>query len=127
MEQAGDARDLSRIAEGTPPLLQRLDMFSEAFARLEAGEKKPEPQDAPPQESIDRETLIEAWQALTDFVAQMDYEDSSFILTELKGYALPPEEEARAMVAEEALERLDWEELGNVAQEVLAALTGEKT
>ncbi len=127
LEQAGDARDLACIAEKTPLLLRKLDELSEAFARLDTTEEKQMSEDASASETMDRDTWTEAWQALSDFVDQMDFEDSDFVLNELRGYAMSPEEAAQVSMAEGALAHLDWEELGTMCREALTMLTGEET
>ncbi len=117
MEQAGDAENDLLIREKTPALLEMMDEFAAAFATLQTGSAEPDDADRP---DIDETTLVEAWQALDDFVQQMDYEDSEFVLQELSDYRLPEEDARTKDLLRTALDGLDWMKMGDLIREALA-------
>ena len=67
---------------------------------------------------------MEAWQALDDFVQQMDYEDSEFVLQELSDYRLPEEDARTKDLLRTALDGLDWMKMGDLIREALARREG---
>ncbi|MCR5674316.1 MAG: EAL domain-containing protein [Lachnospiraceae bacterium] len=107
MEQAGDRLDVALIREKTPALLEALEALGDKLRTfLGGGEEAQADADLP---AIDEVTLKEAWQTLRDFASQMDYEDSVFVLDELRGYALSEADRTRVKKLSDALELLDWD------------------
>ncbi|MCR4763450.1 MAG: EAL domain-containing protein [Lachnospiraceae bacterium] len=121
MEQAGDRQDVELIREKTPDLLERLKSLGASLAEFEGGAQEDDA-DLPP---IDERTLTEAWEALLDFARQMDYEDGTFVLDELKSYRLPPVEKERMKEITAAWDRLDWDAVTGVLEGALHGGAGE--
>ncbi len=119
LEQAGDAADTETLVNNTPGLLAHLDdikgRLEEVFATGESTGPK-EKSDEPPMDDV---TLKEGYQALADFVAAMDYDDSSFVLSEMEDNALPEAHAARIRDLRSALDVLDWERMTQIISEVL--------
>ncbi|MCR5094573.1 MAG: EAL domain-containing protein [Lachnospiraceae bacterium] len=117
LEQAGDARDLAVIGEKTPPLLQNLRGFRQRIEAVFAQEGEiADEQDLP---EIDAASLADAWHTLQDFAGQMDFDDCQYVLNEIKGYRLDKEQRNTVNRALKALDELDWELVGSLAQEAL--------
>ncbi|MCR5179095.1 MAG: EAL domain-containing protein [Lachnospiraceae bacterium] len=119
LEQAGDAGDTETIESKTPVLLDHLEDIDARLKKVfsaDDGAKEKEGSDEPP---IDDVTLKEGYQALADFVASMDFDDSSFVLDEMAGYVLPKTDAARIQSLREALEILDWDKMTGIINEAL--------
>ena len=54
--------------------------------------------------------LRDAYKTLSDFAMSMDYENSIFVLDELKNYRLKDEDESRINSIRDAIDNLDWDE-----------------
>ncbi|MBE7003158.1 MAG: response regulator [Ruminococcaceae bacterium] len=111
MEAAGNAEDTALIDEKTPELLELYRAFAE---RLQAIFETGEDENLPP---ADEGTLREAYAAITECAAMMDYDMTESVLDSLKGYRLPPEDAKRVENIRDAMMELDWERVAALAGE----------
>lgn len=109
LEQAGDEGNVELIRGKTEGFLDDIRQLGRTLSDILDGE---------PQSSDDRKELPEiepnmlrdAYKTLSDFAMSMDYENSIFVLDELKNYKLKEEDERRINSIRNAIDNLDWDE-----------------
>ena len=107
LEHAGDAGNTEEIGRKTPRLLEMCDSFKEKLSPIETDNETDEAliADKP---AISADELSNAYKAIAEFVPQMDYEAVEMVLSELKEYKLPPEDEKKFKNLEKLLRNFDW-------------------
>jgi HPt (histidine-containing phosphotransfer) domain-containing protein len=110
LEHAGDKDDRDLIRSKTPKLLELCNSFKEKLSPVETISDTEEfsNSDKP---AISAEEIKNAYKAIAEFAPQMDYEAVEMVLSELKEYKLPPEDEKRVKNLEKLLRNFDW---GNI-------------
>ena len=103
LEDAGNKEDRAFIDEHTGRLLSDYEAFKEKLAGLH------EEGDAGDKEMISGDELDKAYRALADVIPQMDYDAVEMILEELRGYALPDEDDSRLKELAKMLKVFDWD------------------
>ena len=105
MENAGNREDKDYIDANVKSLLAEYTKYKEKLSRIH------ESSDNEGKEMIPEKVLKEAYKAFSDVIPQMDYDSVEMILDNLKGYALPPEDDERIKEAEKMLRSFDWDGL----------------
>ena len=108
LENAGDNGDRNIIDKNTSRLLGMCATFKEKLSpitdvmekcRANSGDKP----------AISPEDLSNAYEAIRDFVPQMDYDAVEMVLSELKEYTLPEKDREKCDRLEKLLRNFDWE------------------
>ena len=105
MEDAGKAQDIASIKAHTAALLELYRSFETKLACLAHGESD-EDSGLP---EVDADTLADAYQALSDVIAMMDYDSVEMILASMEEYHLPKEDAGRFQKLGTLLRQFDWE------------------
>ncbi len=103
LEDAGNREDMDFINENTYRLLDVYEAFKEKLKKLH------EEEDSAVKEAIPAEELKGAWSALADVIPQMDFDAVEMILEQLKGYALPEEDDRKIKELGRMLKLFDWD------------------
>ncbi len=106
LECAGDENKIDVIKAKTMDLLADYRTLGERLSELMP---KEESQDEEELNDIDDAMLNDAYKTLLEFAMAMDYEDSVFVLDELRNYRVSKEEKERITAIHDAVERLDWD------------------
>lgn len=114
LEQAGDNKDIDLIKKETYGLLND---FRELGIRLSQILTKDEDNDEDGLPEIDIDMLNDAYNTISEFAASMDYENTLFVLGELKNYKFTDEERNRIKEIHSAVENLDWEKVSAIIEE----------
>ena len=101
------------IRKRTPLLLKNLDNLVEKLGALyalqdEAGEDL---------ETVDEQTLKDAYQALKEFADGMDFENASFVLEEMAGYRLSSADRQAFEEIGRAVNQLDWSKVIDIIRQ----------
>lgn len=107
LEAAGKAQDIDTIRRDSGHLLLDYRAYSDKLERLSED-------DAADKEEIDPETLAEAYEALTELSAVMDYDSVEMVLDSVKEYRLPEQDEKRIKELRIKLKELDWEAVSSL-------------
>lgn len=111
MEEAGNAKDWQKIDDGTGDLLKEyrsyLDKLSPLSEDNSAGKKPP----------VESAMLADAYDSLSGFIDAMDYDLAEMVLSSMKEYALPAEDEKRFREMGQKLVDLDWDGMKNLLPE----------
>ncbi|MBR1476722.1 MAG: response regulator [Lachnospiraceae bacterium] len=102
LEKAGNEEDTESIERDTPALLEEYRSFIESLRDNKEEEKLP---------LISAVKLMEAYRALREFAASLDFDNAEFIINEVDKYRLPKAEEKRYAGIKEALMNLDWDRI----------------
>ncbi len=108
MEYAGKANDMEKINTKTPELLtlyrsykEKLEPIKKIFASKEKG-------------AISDAEIASAYDALREFIPQMDYDAVEMILDEMKVYYLPEEDYKLFGKLSDLLKNLDWDGMASL-------------
>lgn len=108
LEGCGDKEDWEEITEKTPALLDAYRKLSKALAGTEADEVESEVDDRP---LIPEEELKGAYAGIRELVTAFDFDGAGDILSLLKGYRLPEEEQERFGEISDLVTKLDRDKL----------------
>lgn len=103
MEDAGNAENAALIDEKTPELLELFRSYSGTLKPLFDAAQEDD------REMIDPDTLVSAYESLSECAEMMDYDMAEMALDSLQEYRLPPEDAKRVEDIRAALTELDWE------------------
>ncbi|WP_049945399.1 hybrid sensor histidine kinase/response regulator [Butyrivibrio sp. AC2005] len=103
MEEAGKNGDIEAIKEETPKLLQMYREFSEKLSQL--SEKTREDT----REVCDEDTINEAYEALKEFAALMDYDSFEMVLEDMTNYNCGEENNEKFSQLQRMLKELNWD------------------
>ena len=103
LEEAGNKENMAFIEGNTDKLLSDLRSYKEKLARMK-GEGASDDR-----EEMDPAELKEAYEAIREFIPQMDYDAVEMTIAQLKEYKLPPEDEEKVTELEKKLKVLDWD------------------
>lgn len=103
MEEAGKSGNLDEIKNDTPTLLTLYREFSEKLSQLSA---KAETDDRP---SCDEDTIREAYDALKEFAAMMDYDSFEMVLNDMSAYNCGKEQNEKFEMLQRMLKELNWD------------------
>ncbi len=111
LEKAGNENDLDKITSKTGRLLEMYSGYKEKLSEIgttpeEIVEGDSEPCDKP---AVSESDLANAYEALKEFIPQMDYDAVEMIISEIKEYQLPKRDEEIFTKLEKMLPTLDWE------------------
>ena len=105
LEAAGNEGNVERIEKDTGRLLEIYRSYKDKLSRIK--------QEIPEQEddriAISQDDLANAYEAIKEFVPQMDYDAVEMVLAELKEYKLPPEDAKKIAEVEKLLKNIDWD------------------
>lgn len=107
LEKAGNENDTEMINKETGNLLSIFRSYSEKLSRLK--EKAADVETDDKKDPISEDELGSAYEALKEFIPQMDYDAVEMILSELKEYDLPDKDRQIFDRLEKMLPALDWE------------------
>ncbi|MBE5827331.1 MAG: response regulator [Butyrivibrio sp.] len=103
LEEAGNNGDIPKIEKLTGKLLKMYRAYKDKLSRID---EEPEEDDRIP---ISEADLANAYEAIKEFVPQMDYDAVEMVLSELKEYRLPPEDDKKIKEIERLLKNIDWD------------------
>ena len=103
LEDAGNSHDINMIRNDTGQLLSDYRAYKDKLSRLGIKE------DDSHKEMIRQEELDDAYMALKDVIAQMDYDSVEMIVEQLSSFKLPEDDEILVSELERAMRRFDWE------------------
>jgi HPt (histidine-containing phosphotransfer) domain-containing protein len=107
LEEAGNNGDLEFIKHNTKELLDDLKGFKEKLSFIDT--KDPAGKEQIKKEPISSAELKNAYEALLEFIPQMDCDAVEMVIGELKEYELPGKDEELLKKLEDLLGRFDWE------------------
>ena len=109
LEAAGNKNDIAFIMNNTEKFLSDYESFKDKLARI-----KNKPGSDSEKEPIPEEELKDAYEALTDFIPQMDYDSVEMIIDSVLEYKLPENDEHKFNELERLLRKFDWDEMERV-------------
>jgi len=104
LESAGNAGNIAFIRENTDELLKRCQACFTDLGRL-----SPSEENLQMREMVPADLLEDAYESLLEFAGAMDFELSGMVLSSLKEYRLPDEDEKRMREVEMLMGQLDWD------------------
>ncbi len=110
LEEAGKKRDLKTFDEHIDELLTMFRGYKENLASL------PVEKDLIKKEPISDDALLDAYEALKSFAAQMDVDAIRMILDELAIYELKPVDQDKIETINRKLLQFDWDEIEKLLQ-----------
>ncbi|WP_081842978.1 hybrid sensor histidine kinase/response regulator [Butyrivibrio sp. WCE2006] len=110
LEDAGNKKDTEYIAAHTEELLSCYTEYLKKLERLRKDEE--EPGDDKPE--IPGDVLADAYEALKEVIAQMDYDSVEMIIKQLKEYKLPENDQDKITRLEKNLKLFDWDEMEHI-------------
>ncbi|MBO7335903.1 MAG: response regulator, partial [Lachnospiraceae bacterium] len=110
LEDAGNAKDMAFIDENTGKLMAIYRDFKTKLSPLDSGNEE----DDAGKPEIPSEELAEAYEALKEFVPQMDYDAAEMTLDQLKEYRLPEEDREKVKELEKNLKVFNWDEMERI-------------
>ena len=105
LEEAGNKQDIDYIKDNADKLVSDYTEFKDKLSRL----KKEEDDEG--KEPIPEDELKGAYEALREFIPQMDYDSVEMIIGDLKKYKLPDEDKARIDQLSQLLKTFDWDKM----------------
>ncbi|MCR4589680.1 MAG: response regulator [Lachnospiraceae bacterium] len=114
LEDAGNKEDRGFINENAARLLSEYLDFKDKLKGLR------DAADSNDKEMIPEAELKDAYSALADVIPQMDYDSVEMILSQLKEYALPEEDERRVKELEGMLRLFNWDGMEALISETLS-------
>ncbi len=112
LEDAGNREDLEFIEANNERLLLLYRSYIMRLERL--GNSTGEDRDLPP---ISEDVLKDAYEALTEFVGQMDYDGVDMVLGQLKEYSLTGDDDVKIKALGKALKVFDWDEMEKILEQ----------
>ncbi len=109
LEEAGKREDKAFIADNTNELLALYNSYKGRLERFSENENGTE---------IDPEELKEAYEALKEFVPQMDYDSIEMMLAEVMPHKLPEKDGEFFRKISVLLKKLDWDEMEKMINEI---------
>ena len=103
LEAAGNDGDIAKIESSTGTLLSMYRAYKDKLSRIK---EEPKDDDRIP---ISETDLTNAYEAIKEFVPQMDYDAVEMELGELKEYRLPPEDDKKIKEIGRLLKNIDWD------------------
>lgn len=115
LEMAGDERNIDVISNETQGLLEDLHELLNRLNEVLLGEADNIGKDGNDElPLIDEAMLQDAYGAISDFAVSMDYENSLFVLDELKKYRVPDSQREKLSAINAAVDNLDWDEVTRI-------------
>ena len=111
LEDAGNKDDRAYIDEKTDELLNDYRKFKELLKDLN------ESADDSGKEEIPEEELKDAYSALKDLVASMDYDGVEMVVSQVEEYKLPEDDRKLFDALKAALKKFDWDEMEKLINE----------
>jgi signal transduction histidine kinase/chemotaxis response regulator CheB len=106
LEEAGNKQDIDYIQSNIDILFTEYATYKDKLARLKQKNNTEKSKGM-----ISPDMLKDAYEALSDFIPQMDYDSVEMILSSLSEYTLP-EEDAKLMdELDDLLKHFDWEQM----------------
>jgi signal transduction histidine kinase/CheY-like chemotaxis protein/HPt (histidine-containing phosphotransfer) domain-containing protein/streptogramin lyase len=109
LEDAGNAKNMEFIDANTGRLIADYRALGEKLRRLGGPDDTGEDDTGKPE--ISPEELKEAYEALKEFIPQMDYDAVEMTLEQLKEYRLPAEDKERLAKIGKLLKTFSWDEM----------------
>ncbi len=106
LENAGNAGDRSFIDGHTDEFMNWYISFKDKLSRLEEEESSDEGKEPIPEEELEG-----AYEALREFVPQMDYDSVEMILDQLSEYKLPEEDSKKLSEMKKLLKLFEWDKI----------------
>ncbi|WP_408070452.1 ATP-binding protein [Butyrivibrio sp. JL13D10] len=103
MEEAGKNNNTEDIKKDTPVLLDMYRQFMQKLSKLS------EKAEADEREVCDEATIKEAYEALKDFAAMMDYDSFEMVLEDMSAYNCGEENNERFEHLKRMLKELNWD------------------
>ena len=119
LEDAGDHGDMDLIDEKTQELLDMCGSFKEKLEPIENTEENDllDPNTKKP--PISESDLANAYDAIMEFIPQMDYDAVEMVLSALKEDTLPPRDGGTVRELEKRLRSFDWEGLETLMEQIV--------
>ncbi len=111
LEDAGNKEDLEFIEANTGRMLEDFRAYGPRLQRLVDERNQEETKDLP---EMAQDELDEAFEALKEQVAQMDYDGTMMVVEQLKQYKLPQQQAADIKEIEKALKVFDWDKMEQI-------------
>ena len=108
LEEAGEKKDIAFIRDNNDKLLQ---LYSSYKAKLSVVAENLE---ETPHEEIAPEDLIDAYNALKEYIPKMDYDAVEVILDSLKEYKLPQKDHDTVDKLKELLVQINWDVMNDL-------------
>ena len=108
LEEAGEKKDIAFIRDNNDKLLQ---LYSSYKAKLSVVAENLE---ETPHEEIAPEDLIDAYNALKEYIPKMDYDAVEVILDSLKEYKLPQKDHDTVDKLKELLVQMNWDVMNDL-------------
>ena len=112
MEDAGNAKEVDTIKNGTKRLMELYATVEKELSAIEEISGVAAKDDGG--EIISTEMLMDAYQTILEVCGTMDYDTLTYILTSLRQYSLPERDEAIIKAIDENAYRLNWEEIKSI-------------
>ena len=106
LEQAAKDGDYETVRSENDALLDLYRSFKDKLSKIE--EITLEPEEAPKKPPISEAELSNAFDALKNFISDMDYDAIEMILAELSQYELPADAASKIAALSEPLKNYDW-------------------
>ena len=106
LEAAGNNNDIEFINEKTKQLLEKYRNFKDKLKGLVDKEE-----DNSDKDPIPEAELKEAYDALNEFVTQMEYDGAIMVVEQVKKYKLPEKDKKKFDNIEHALKQFDWDKV----------------
>jgi HPt (histidine-containing phosphotransfer) domain-containing protein len=111
LEDAGNKEALEFIEANTGRMLEDFRAYGPRLQRLVDERNQEETKDLP---EMAQDELDEAFEALKEQVAQMDYDGTMMVVEQLKQYKLPQQQAADIKEIEKALKVFDWDKMEQI-------------
>ncbi len=109
LENAGKNLDTQFIKGNTPQLLTIFRSFKDKLSKLSEVIAREDAKEEESKAGVSPEELGNAYEALKEFIPQMDYDAVEMVLDELSQYRLPKEDAVFFKKLGELLKKLDWD------------------
>ncbi len=110
LENAGKSGDTVLITEETGELLARYRAYKDILSGFSTGSGEEAPE-------AEAETFAEAYDALREFIPQMDYDSAEMVLNEMASYHMSEEDKAFFERLTVLLKKLDWDGMAKLLAE----------
>ncbi len=112
LEEAGNNDDRVFIEENTAKLLIDYKAYKEKLERISKNSEENETKEVIPESE-----LKDAYEALKELVASMDYDGVEMVINQLKEYKLPDEDKEKTEKLEKMLKLFDWDNMEEILKQ----------
>lgn len=109
LEQAGKEDDIAFIRSNFEKHINSFRAFKDILKRLSHEEESKDDL-----ELISQDELDSAYGALKEVISQMDYDSVEMIVSQLRAYKLPEEDDEKIKKLESAMKNYDWDEMESI-------------